>query len=128
MRAVVLDSDNGGGFSFSIWDYADQIREIVAEWIVGGLIGLIDSIANGLSTIFDEVLLVIGDAQSIVILPFSVLGDAVLVGIRGIDSILVSTASALGPASPLVFVLSFVVMLGLGAATFRVLIELVRFI
>jgi len=128
MRAVVLESDNGDGFSFSIWNYADQIREIVAEWIVGGLISVIDSIANGLSTIFDEALVVFGDAQSIVILPFSVLGDAVLVFVRGIDSILVSAASALGPASPLVFVVAFVTMLGIGALTFRALIEVIRFI
>jgi len=127
MTAVILESDSDG-FSFSIWNYADQIQEIVAEWIIGGFIGLIDAIAGGLETIFDEALIVLGDAQSIVLMPFGLIGDAILVFVNGIDSILIGAAGALGPLSPLVFVLAFVIMLGIGALSVRVVIEIVRFI
>jgi len=133
--AILIESDTPtcstvmpDWFPCSAGAFANFIREIIATWIVSGIVTVIDVIADALQTVTGDLLDVFGLIGSLLILPFSLIADGILAVVGIVDGIIVSLTGVLGLAAPLGVVIGVAIMLLIGAISTRVVIEIVRFI
>lgn len=129
---TILESDSGpilpSWLPRSASDFRELVIEVVAVWIVEGILTVIGTVGQAILTAADQLFGALRSAGRALLRPFGAAGDAVLAGVASIDTLLVSLATASGPFSPLVVAGAFAVMLLLGFVSVRAVIELVRFI
>lgn len=109
-------------------ELVDLVIEVVAVWIVGGILSVIDAIGGALLRAGDELLGALSSAGAVLLSPFSIASDVTLGIVEGIDSALVALAGALGPFAPLTIAIAVGLMMILSFLTVRTLIEVIRFI
>lgn len=109
-------------------EFRELVVELVAVWIVGGILDVIGAIGRAILTVGDELLGVGGSVGGVILTPFRALGSGLLAVANGLDAFLVTVTGALGPFAPLGFAVSVGIVIVLGFLSARILIEVVRFI
>ena len=129
---IPLSSDGDGGVSDPVSDAISEAIDELIEWIlstiVNGVLTIINTVADALELVADDLLDIIELIGSILILPFRILADGALGLLAIVEQLVVELTLVLGPAAPLAIPIGVGIMMGIGAISARAVIEIVRFI
>ena len=109
----------------SLDDFRELVLETVAQWIVSGILSVIDEIGRIGLLIGDELLGAFA-SLGVVTRPFAIIGDLVIGLIEMYAEIVVGIASVSGPLAPVVVAVGFATAILIGAALVRAIVEIYR--
>jgi len=128
---VILTGQESSGPSLPGWlptsldEFRDLVLETVAQWIVSGILSVIDEIGRIGLLIGDELLGAFA-SLGVVARPFALVAETIIWLIEWYADTLVAIASASGPLAPVVLAVGFGTAILIGAGLVRGVIEVYR--
>lgn len=131
-RTAIINTLGLGGVFWVIDEFANDptgfILEIVLGALVDGILSLVGYMSRALDTAFTAILDSLGAAGSPFLSALSSWYNILLLPLEVLDDGLVTLAEASGPLSFIATIVAFAIVLVISFASFRLAIEVIRFI